>query len=146
MISEITSHLVQRIETVPALAGSTGTTLGGTEADPTMTSIPVPAAWVVFESAQDQSQSDGKSGSDSRYQRLLLSYRVVLVLQYGAGEAAMKLQLKMIEDVASAVRGSVALDYGNTPWAYQGCSLLSVETDRIAYSLSFQTSAHYKST
>ena len=146
MIAEITEHLVQQISTVPALAGSTGTTIGGTEADPTMTTIPVPAMWVVFESAQDASQNDGKTGSDSRYQRLVLTYRAVLVLQYGQGEADLNLQLKMIEDVAAAVRGTTPLDYGATPWAYQGCSLMSVETDRIVYSMSFQTSAHYKST
>jgi len=146
MISEIAGHLVQRISTVSALAGSTGTTIGGTEADPTMTTIPVPAAWVVFEGAQDASQNDGKSGADSRYQRLVLTFRTVLVLQYGQGETALLLQLKMIEDVAAAVRGSTPLDFGASPWAYQGCSLMSIETDRIVYSLSFQTSAHYKST
>ena len=146
MISEITGHLVQQISTVPALAGSTGTTIGGTEADPTMTTIPVPAAWVVFESAQDASQGDGKTGSDSRYQRLVLTYRVVLVLQYGQGETDLKEQLKTIEDISAAVRGSIPLDFGATPWAYLGCSLMSIETDRIAYSMSFQTSAHYKST
>ena len=146
MIVEITQHLVDQIATVPALAGSTGTTLGGTEADPSMTSIPCPAAWVVFESASDTSQGDGKTGADSKYQLLLLTYRVVLVLQYGEGETDLKNQLKMIEDVAAAVRGKIALSYGNSPWAYQGCSLLSVETNRIAYALSFQTTAAHKST
>jgi hypothetical protein len=144
MIAELTQHLCTQIETVSALAGSTGTTLGGTEADPTMTSIPMPAAWVIFESAQDTSQTDGKTGHDSRYQKLLLSYRVVLVLRYGEGETDLKAQLKMIEDVAAAVRGKQALDFGADPWSYDGCSLLTVETNRIAYALSFQTMAYYK--
>lgn len=144
MITELTQHLCTQIETVSALAGKTGTTLAGTEADPTMTSIPCPAAWVVFESAQDTSQGDGKTGTDSRYQKLVLSYRVVLVLQYGAGEDDLMNQLKMIEDVAAAVRGKQALDFGADPWSYSGCSLLSVETDRIAYALSFSTMAYYK--
>ena len=121
MIENITGHLVERIETVPALAGTTGTTLGGTEADPTLTTIPTPAAWVVFESAQDASGADGKTGNDSRYQRLVLNYRVVLVLQYGEGETDLKNQLRLIEDVAAAVRGTSPLDFGATPWAYHGC-------------------------
>jgi hypothetical protein len=144
MIVELTSHLCDQISTVPALAGSTGTTLGGTESDPTMTTIPTPAAWVVFESAQDTSHADGKTGADSRFQRLLLTYRVVLVLEYGNGETDLKNQLKMIEDVATAVRGKQALDFGADPWSYNGCSLLSVETSRIAYALQFQTVAYYK--
>ena len=146
MIEDITQHLVSQIMTVPALAGSTGTTIGGTEADPTMTSIACPAAWVVFEGAQDESGTDGKSGADSRYQKLLYTYRVVLVLQYGEGEADLKVQLGTLEDIVAAVRGSIALPFGASPWAYQGCTLLSVETNRMAYSLTFQVSAHYKST
>jgi hypothetical protein len=144
MIDEITTSLVEQIQTVPVLADSTGTTLGGGEADPTLTSVQTPAAWVVFESAQDTSSGDGKSGSDGKYQRLMLTYRVILVLEYGAGEANLKTQLKTIEDVATAVRGTQVLEFGATPWAYVGCSLLAIETDRISYQLTFQTVAHFK--
>lgn len=143
MIEEITESLVDQIKTVAVLANSTGTTLGGGEADPTLTSIPVPAAWVVFESAQDISQGDGLSGSTGRQQRLLLTYRVVLVLAYGEGEANMKTQLRTIENVANAVRGKSSHEFAASPWAYQGCSLLAIETDRISYQLTFQTLAHF---
>lgn len=144
MIEEITAHLVERIASVPALAGTTGTTIGGTEADPTMTTIPTPAAWVVFESAQDTSAGDGKSGADSRYQKLKLSYRVVLMLQYGEGETDLKTELGLIEDVATAVRGSTPTEFGADPWMYSGCTLLSIQPARIAYALFFSTKAYYK--
>lgn len=144
MINEVTTSLVDVITTVPALAGRVGTTLGGGEADPTLTSIAVPAAWVVFEGAQDNSSGDGKSAADGKYQRLLLTYRVVIVLRYGEGEADLKNQLQTIEDVATAVRGQNPLDFGATPWQFQGCSLLAIETDRISYQLTFQTLAHFK--
>lgn len=144
MIDDITSSLVTEITTVSALAGRVGTTLGGGEADPTLTAIPVPAAWVVFESAQDGSQGDGRSGADGKYQRLLLTYRVVVVLQYGEGEADMKTQLQTLEDIATAVRGKNPLTFGATPWSFQGMSLLAMETDRISYQLTFQTLAHFK--
>lgn len=144
MIDDITSSLVTRIATVAALANRVGTTLGGNEADPTLTSIPTPAAWVVFESATDTSTGDGRTGGDGKYQRLLLTYRVVMVLQYGEGEADLKNQLKTLEDVATAVRGQNPLEFGATPWTFQGMSLLALETDRISYQLTFQTVAHFK--
>jgi len=147
MLNDIAQHLVNQIKTVSALAESTGLEIGGTESDPTMTSIPAPAAWVVFESAQDASTADGKAGADSQFQRLLLSYRVVLVLPYGDGETALKEQMKLISDVATAVRGTSPNDilgYGADPWAFQGTSLLSIETDKIAYSLIFTTRAYFK--
>lgn len=144
MIGDITTSLVTEIATVSALAGRVGTELGGGEADPTLTSIPVPAAWVVFESAQDTSQGDGRTGADGKYQRLLLTYRVILVLECGSGEVDHKTQLQTLEDVAAAVRGKNPLAYGATPWAFQGMALLSRETDRMSYSLNFQTTAHFK--
>jgi phage gp37-like protein len=142
MIVEITQHLVDRIVSVSALAGSTGISLGGTEADPTLTSIPAPAAWVVFEGAQDMTRTDGKSGADSRYQKLNLTYSVVLVLDYGNGETDLKNQLKLIEDVATAVRGTSPSQLVD-PISYLGCTLLSVKPDRIAYALTFGCIAYY---
>lgn len=144
MIDDITSSLVTEISTVPALAGRVGTTLGGGEADPTLSAIATPAAWVVFESAQDNSGGDGRTGADGKYQRLLLTYRVVVVLQYGEGEADLKTQLQTLEDVATAVRGKLPLDFGASPWSFLGMSLLSLESDRISYQLSFQTLGHFK--
>lgn len=143
MIVEITQHIVDRIASVTALAGKTGTTLGGTEADPTLTSIAAPAAWVVFEGAQDASLQDGHTAKDSRYQRLNLTYSVVLVLAYGEGETDLKNQLKLIEDVATAVRGTSPSDLVD-PIAYQGCTLLSIKPDRIAYALTLTCLAYYK--
>lgn len=143
MIVEVTQHLVDRIVTVSALAGSTGISLGGTEADPTLTSIACPAAWIVFEGAQDTSQADGKTGADSKYQKLNLNYNVVLVLDYGNGESDLKTQLQLIEDVAAAVRGTSPSQLVD-PIAYQGCTLLSLKPDRIAYALTFTCVAYYQ--
>jgi hypothetical protein len=144
MIDDITSSLISAISVVPALAGRVGTTLGGGEADPTLSAIETPAAWVVFESAQDNSGTDGRTASDGKYQRLLMTYRVVVVLQYGEGEADLKTQLQTLEDVATAVRGQQPLDFGASPWSFQGMSLLAIETDRISYQLTFQTLGHFK--
>lgn len=144
MIANITTSLVDLIAVVPALAGRVGTTLGGGEADPTMTSIETPAAWVVFESASNTSSGDGRAAGDGRYQRLSLSYRVVVVLRCDAGEADLKEQLQTLENIATAVRGKNPLEYGATPWEFGGMNLLSWETDRMSYQLTFSTVAHFK--
>lgn len=146
MTDDIIQHLVDRISTVSALAGSTGTTMGGTEADPTLTTVPMPVAWVVLQSAQDDAGKDGKTAADSKYQRLLLTFSVFLVQEYGEGDDEQGLKLKMIDDVAAAVRGTQALSFGCDPWAYQGCQLAFIQTNRIAYELFFQVRAYNKST
>lgn len=140
---KLAASLVDLIAVVPELGGRVGTTLAGGSADPTMSSIEIPAAWVVFDGNQDLSQGDGRTAADSRYQSLLCTFRAVVVLPYGLGEADfVENQLKLLDDIASAVRGETP-DTGNgpgaRPWLYQGCSLLGVEPDRVMYNMTFQT-------
>ena len=145
MIEAVAQHLLDMIKTVPAFAESAGLALGGNEADPTLSTVTPPYAWVIHEGAVDSSVNDGRSGADGRYQRLITQFRVVVVLPYGTGDQDLKTQLSLIENVAFAVRGSQALQYVD-PWTYQGHQLVGIETDRIAYSLNFQTVLHYKLT
>jgi hypothetical protein len=68
----------------------------------------------------------------------------VVILPYGAGESNfIDTQLKLIEDVSQAVRGTLADSAGSKLWAFDGCSLVEVEPTRITYQLTFSAESAY---
>lgn len=138
MIDLYTNDLVEKLKAVPAFGGRVGATLGGTEADPTLSNIEVPAAWVVFSGLQNRDQRD------RRYQMMDMSFRVVVMLDYGNGESDfVDTQLKLIDDASQAVRGEIVADTGSMVWNFDGASIVSINPDRIVYELSFSAPAAY---
>jgi hypothetical protein len=138
MIDIYTNDLVSKLKTVTALGENVAASMGGTEADPALALIAVPAAWVVFSGMQN-------TGPDhQRFQLMRLNYSVVLILGYGAGEVDfVDTQLKLIDDASQAVRGTIVNDEGSKVWGYDGCTLISVNPDRVVYQLNFSADAAY---
>lgn len=138
MTPQAIKDLVNRIDAVlQPLGGVTGATLGGTEADPALEKCPLPSAWVRFEGSTS-------AGPDAqRSQAMLLNFSVVLVVKYSEGDLDFTdTQLKLVDDVSQAVRGTQADPAGNL-WTFLGCNLLTINPDRALYLLQFQIRGYY---
>lgn len=138
MTPQATKDLVNRIQTVLSpLGGVVAATLGGTEADPAMEKCPLPSAWVRFEGSRSAGPNEQRS------QAMTLNFGVVLVVKYGEGETDFTdTQLKLIDDISQAVRGTQADPAGNL-WTFLGSNLLTINPDRALYLLEFQVKGYY---
>jgi len=138
MTPQATKDLVERISTVlTPLGGVCAATLGGTENDPALENCPLPSAWVRFEGSQSAGPNEQRS------QAMLLNFSAVLVVEYGKGETDFTdTQLKLIDDVSQAVRGTQADPAGNL-WTFLGANLLTINPDRCMYLLQFQVRGYY---
>lgn len=138
MIGDILEDLVNKVKTVSALGGRVAATLGGTEGDPTLVHIETPAAWAIFQGSLNSDKPAQK------WQVMRHNFNVLVFLPYGQGEANfIDTQLKLVEDVAQAVRGTLPLDQGSTLWEFTGVNLIDIEPTRITYQLSFSVEAAY---
>lgn len=143
MISEFASDLVTKLNTLTEFGGRVGVTTGGTEADPTLSGLEAPAAWVVFRGMQNTDQPN------RRFQVMRLFFSAVIKLDYGKGEADFHTQLQLIELASQAVRGTTVPRANDTPgrdedlWAYEGCSIIDVAADTVVYDLTFAASTAY---
>lgn len=138
-LSTITQDLLNKLKTVPALGENVGCTLGGTEADPTLASIPAPFAWVIFHS------STNEDTDRPRYQRIRANYVVFLGIDYGKGESDfVDNQLTLIDDVTRAVGGTEVSVPGPGRWSYEGSNWVHTDPNRAVYALNFSAVAHYQ--
>lgn len=136
-IQQYTKDLIDKLNTVAAFGGRVAATIAGTEADPALVNMEAPLAWVVFQSMQSY-------GTPGQSQMMTLNFSAVVVLAYGKGEADfLDNQLQVIDDAAQAVRGTRSGDDGSMLWTYNGCRLLSNNTDRLLYELFFSAPAAY---
>lgn len=131
--------LINKIGAIEAFGGMVSATLGGTEADPTMTTISPPSAWVLFVGSQTNSQDR------ERWTQLRHNFDVHLSLRYGQEDDFTEQQMSLIEQIGQAVTGSKieALAPKNILWAFDGINVLAVETDVIRYTMSFSCPAFY---
>lgn len=138
MIQDILDDLITKVKTVTALGGRVAATLGGTEADPALVHIQTPAAWVLFSGSQNSDKPAQK------WQIMRLNFNVLVFLPYGQGESDfIDTQIKLVEDVAQAVRGTLPMNQGSTLWEFNGATLIELEPSRVTYQLSFSTEAAY---
>lgn len=139
MIDQLTSDLIAKVGTVTALGGRVAATLGGTEADPTLANLETPAAWVIYQGSQNSDKPAQK------WQVTRENFTVLVFLTYGAGETDfVNTQLKLVEDIAQAVRGTLPMEQGSTLWEFAGASLVDIEPTRVTYQLSFATEVAWK--
>lgn len=138
VLSTITQDLLNKLKSVPALGERVGCTLGGTEADPILATMPAPYAWVFVQSSQSEDTDR------PRYMRIRVNYVVFLGLDYGQGESDfVDNQLTLIEDVARAVGGTEVSVPGPGRWAYEGANWVHGDPTRQVYALNFSAVAHY---
>lgn len=139
MINDVLKDLIAKVKTVSALGGRVAATLGGTEADPTLVHITTPAAWVLYQGSQNSDKPAQK------WQVTRENFTVLVFMAYGEGETDfVDTQIRLVEDIAQAVRGTLPMDQGSTYWEFDGASLVEIEPTRVTYQLSFATEVAWK--
>jgi hypothetical protein len=148
MLAELASDLLDKVRTVPALEAKTSLTIGGKSADPDLTKIPLPAAWVVMrKEGKDTSPYDRTemSGVVDEY-TLAGTWTVTVMVPYTSDDDLIDTQYPLLESVRKAVHASGgptgATDGG---WAFMSQRLAQVYADRIAfeqvYNINYVTSS-----
>lgn len=131
-LSTVAQNLVNILDAVPAFGGRTGFTLGGTEADPTLSNLETPYAWVVLNSSQALGQDR------ERYEKIRWNFTVFVGMTYGEGENDfIEQQLSLIESICQAVAGTQINAPGPVRWSYDGMSFVGGEPHVIKYALQF---------
>lgn len=139
MIGELTQNLINKISAVTALGGRVGAAVGGTATDPTMAEAPVPFAWVIFGGDIPEVAERGE-----KYQLVKYNFSVVVAISYGGTEEDLiNNQLKVLEDIQMAVRGTQGHENSDL-WLYEGQELQNVYPSRLVYNVRFSTVGHHK--
>ena len=137
-LSTVASNLVNKIGEIVAFGGRVAMTLGGTEADPTLSNMTTPYAWVTLNSSQADSQGR------ERWTNARWNFVVYVGLDYGKGEANfVEQQIPLIESVCQAVTGTQVNAPGPVKWAFDGLSLQGVDSDVVYYALNFSIQTFY---
>jgi hypothetical protein len=142
MLAELASDLLDKVRTVPALEAKTSLTIGGKSADPDLTKIPLPAAWVVMrKEGKDTSPYDrtDMSGVVDEY-TLAGIWTVTIMVPYTSDDDLIDTQYPLLESVRKAVHkteGDIESADGSMRWAYMGMRIALVYTDRLAYEQSY---------
>lgn len=135
MIPELAQDLVTRVASIPALAASTGLALGGRGADPTLTQLPPPAAWVIYRGdTPDEPPYGNAHGGPALVpgvQIMLQAFAVIVYLPYTDQADLIDVQFPLLESVIQAIRGQDSPS--GHRWRYVGQKLSLVYNDRIAY-------------
>jgi hypothetical protein len=139
MISENAADLVARVSSVAGFEGRAGLAIGGRGADPAMTKIPLPAAWIMFgkdqvdESPYGSSQSGGRGGLIPNGENVQQVFSVVIYVPYLSQDDLISTQFPLLEAVIAAVRDNGREAPSGNRWRYIGQKLAMVYPDRLAY-------------
>lgn len=137
-LATVAQNLVNILKDVPDFGGRVGMTLGGTEADPTLSNLETPYAWAVLTSSQAQGQDR------ERWEKVRWNFTVIMGLDYGEGENDfIDKQLSLVESVCQAVAGTQVNAPGPVRWSFDGLSLIDGEPSKLKYSLNFSIVTFY---
>ena len=137
MIAEFAQDLINKIKTVPALGNRVGFAAAGGATDPSMSSVPLPAGWILFEGESLELPSNNSTPQDMIY-----NFSLALLLSYTDQQDVINNQLATIEAIARSVSGRESTNQGSR-WFYNGAQLVDVFNDRLVYELSFMVKATY---
>ncbi len=133
MIDLCASDLYTKVQVIPAIASATGLAVGGKTPDPGLSKMPLPAAWILFESAT--STVDPSTPLPSTNLPALLSYAVMLYVPYIGQQDLIANQLPLVELVAKTVHGTTAPT--GQRWRFSTSKLVLVNADRMGYRINF---------
>lgn len=137
-VSIVASDLVNKIGAIAAFGGRVAMTLGGTEADPTLSQIEKPYAWVTLTRSLVDSQ-DRERWTKARH-----NFTVYVGLDYGMGESNfVEQQIPLVESICQAVTGTQVNAPGPVKWAFDGLSLQGIDSNVAYYALEFSIVTFY---
>jgi hypothetical protein len=128
-----------KISALPALAQSTGLTVGGQEADPGLTKIPLPAAWVLFTGANNQNTGILENRPPT-LSNVLIEQTVMLHLPYESQSDLIAVQLPLMEAVINAIQGTPigSADVASQRWNFNSTKLVGLNPDRQIFRIIFE--------
>ncbi len=139
MISEQVADLVAKVQTVTALAASSGLAIGGRGEDPGMVKMPLPAAWIMFTKQEPgespYSTSGARPGLVPTSEASVLVCSVLIYLPYDTQDDLLLVQFPLLEAVVKAVHATQAPNKNR--WRYMEQKLALVFPDRLAYEQSY---------
>jgi hypothetical protein len=134
-IAELATNLMDKLKSVAAMGNRVGLAAAGGITDPSMASVPLPAAWIMYEGDGIQYRSPQQGDID-------YIFTVALMVSYVDQQDLLNIQLPTLEALARSVSGQESTDFAMR-WQYQGAQLVDVFTDRLVYELKFMASASY---
>lgn len=137
MIAEFAQDLITKIKSVTQLGNRVGLAAAGGATDPSMSSVPLPAGWILFEGEGLELASN-----NSQPQDMIYNFSLALLLSYSSQDDLINNQLPTIEAIARSVSGQASTNQGSR-WVYNGATLVDVFNDRLVYELSFMVKATY---
>jgi hypothetical protein len=138
-IAELAQDLIAKLKSVPAMGNRVGLATAGRATDPSMKRVPMPAAWVLFDSDTNTNPDDrGFLQTD-----IDMTFSVFVMLSYTSEADLINMQLVTLEDLARAASGKDSTNFGMR-WKYLGCQLLSTFSDRLVYELKYLVSTSYQ--
>lgn len=120
------SDLMTKLGAVTGL--SIGMALGGRDPDPSMTKIPLPAAWVLL--AEDK-PNDPETALVPTSQMLLVDYVVMAYVPYISQSDLINTEFPLLRAIRTAIHSTNSPN-GNR-WKYLGQRLVLANTDRLGY-------------
>ena len=138
MIAELAQNLIDKVKTVASLGNRVGMAAAGGITDPSMKSVPLPAAWLLFEG----DAVDGGGNNGHRSEDINFRFTLAVMVSYRDQTDLINTPLPTLEAIARSVSGKDSTDFA-LRWSYQGAQLVDVFDDRLVYELSFMVSASY---
>ena len=128
-----------KISSIPALAQTTGLTVGGQTPDPGLTKIPLPAAWIVLSEFTNQNTGQLEN-LPPRLSNVLLQQTVMLHVPYTSQSDLINKQYPLMEQVIQAIQGTPVGTSGaaSQRWNLHSGKLTALNPDRLIYRLIFE--------
>ena len=136
-LSDCVNDIYTKVQGIPALAASTGLTLGGKEPDPGMTKIPLPAAWVLIPAGENMNTGDLENRPPT-LANVRLMQDVFLHVPYLSQSDLLTNQVPLIEAVVAAIQGTSVAIGGGPRWNLHSFKMAGLNTDRVIVHLIFQ--------
>lgn len=136
-IASAAQDIFTKISALPALAASTGLTVGGQSPDPGMVKIPLPAAWVLFSEADNQNVGQ-LLNLPPKQPNVLMQITVMLHLPYKSQSDLITVQYPLLESVVTAVQGTSVGKSESARWNLHSVKLSALNPDRQIFKIIFE--------
>ena len=132
MIGELAADLVAKIKQIPSFGVSpnqrVGLSVGGTQSDPTISSVTLPAVWVVYTGNQTLDTSD--EGQCNPHVRETF---VLKILVDNTSESSLvSINMPLLEEIVSVVNAQNSI-LGAKKWRYEGQSIDEISGQRLVF-------------
>ncbi len=138
-LSDTAQDIFTKVSSIPALANSTGLTVGGQAPDAGLTKVPLPAAWVLLSSLTNEN-TGLLANVPPTVANTVLQQTIMLHVPYISQSDLITNQLPLLEAVITAIQGTTIAGFSlnSQRWNLHSLTLFAVNPDRLIYRLLFE--------